>query len=500
MFSFAIFSSWQRGFAAIMTVALLAFSQLLPAVAGDAAVKAVQEAAYGGRFAEGIAKLEQMSRADPADVEAVFGLGALRFGKALADMQKGVYDHTGSFAAQGFGDRFGMAMMMPFGPVMDGGRLVPPNPNATPMTYGRLRELLQALIGGLTEAEQSLSKVGDRPVKIALKPFQIGIDLDHDGMIGPGERVIESFFGRGRRLRNDAFDAELAFDTADASWLRGYANVLLASANFILAFDFEPSYAVAGHLAYGDNATAFGRELARQIGLGRSADKINAELDELRTKLAEASREAGSRRDIDDLRRHLETLDPTRNVEERKLLSDALQSMIDNQAALSTRVRELETRQRRLAAELQGTSSGWIYDAVAFIHTLNWKVVEPQRLEAARQHLLQVMAINKNTWRLVRAETDNDREWLPNPSQDGPFGAARIDNAIIDSWLRTTALATEVLNGDKLLPHPRFRKGFNLRKLFQNAKRMDFVMLATGHDLLPYLEDGDVVDEATWQA
>jgi len=39
--------------------------------------------------------------------------------------------------------------------------------------------------------------------------------------------------------------------------------------------------------------------------------------------------------------------------------------------------------------------AGWLFDAVAFVHTLSWDVVEPRRLEAAKEHFLQVMIINR---------------------------------------------------------------------------------------------------------
>ncbi|MEZ5855437.1 MAG: hypothetical protein R3D67_12125 [Hyphomicrobiaceae bacterium] len=53
-----------------------------------------------------------------------------------------------------------------------------------------------------------------------------------------------------------------AFDTADASWLRGYANLVMASVNLFLACDFEATYEATAHNAHGYSATRFGRFLS----------------------------------------------------------------------------------------------------------------------------------------------------------------------------------------------------------------------------------------------
>jgi hypothetical protein len=62
-------------------------------------------------------------------------------------------------------------------------------------------------------------------------------------------------------------------------------------------------------------------------------------------------------------------------------------------------------------------------DVIGFIHTVNWPVTEPARMQAARQHLKSVLAASRRSWALILAETDDDREWLPNPRRTtGPNG------------------------------------------------------------------------------
>jgi len=176
--------------------------------------------------------------------------------------------------------------------------------------------------------------------------------------------------------------------------------------------------------------------------------------------------------------------------------------MVANQKRHREALSKLYREQRRLRIERDGGGMGWVFDAIAAIHTLSWQVVEPQRLKQARLHLLQVMELNQNTWRLVRLETDDDREWLPNAKQTPPFGGkpGMVTDEIIDSWLATTGLAAEVLRGEKLIPHPRFHKGFNLRRLLDETKQMDLILIVTGHALVPYLEDGVIADQKAWKA
>ena len=118
--------------------------------------------------------------------------------------------------------------------------LVPPIPNVTLMTYAKLRELVAVFATKLAQAERTLSRIRDCAVKLPLRPFDIAIDLNHNGCIEKNERVLVRLrSGQRGRLREAAFRAELAFDAADTAWLRGYASVLMVSANFLLAFDFE---------------------------------------------------------------------------------------------------------------------------------------------------------------------------------------------------------------------------------------------------------------------
>lgn len=478
-----------------------------PVQAGEAAVAEFQRAAYAGDFEKGVANLDVMAQASPDDAEALFGRGALRVFAAFAHLQKGIYEHSTPTVSP-----LRNSMLLPFlgvwGQSLAGGPAGPAiaNPNAKPMTYAILRQLITSFADELRAAEAALAEVGERPVKIPVAPFEIKFDLDHDGQISQHERIFASLLAAGsmqRRLDPKVVEDTITFDTADASWLRGYSNLFLASANLLLSLDFEKSYEAAAHLSFGADATAFGRFLVEQLKDSRPHEQVDAELKVLDDRLKELRQEQQALQPppekIQDLYRQMRELPRSPEADaQRAKIQDEINALNAPSRKNDDAIAALNVERNALSTERYGSSMDGIFDLVALVHTMNWEVIEPARMEAALQHLTRVMEINKQTWRLVRAETDDDHEWLPNPKQTPPFGAKPLTDEVIDSWLATTDLCAQILRGEKLLPHPRFVKGINLKKLLTTSKRIDVVMLIAGHDAVPFLEAGSIVDRKNW--
>lgn len=147
-------------------------------------------------------------------------------------------------------------------------------------------------------------------------------------------------------------------------------------------------------------------------------------------------------------------------------------------------------------SNVDGFEADTIADTIALIHLIHWQVVDRQRFEGLRQRLLDVIALNRKTWAAVAAETENDREWLPSPSQKtGVMGPGfEITQERVDAWLAALAEAEAALEGRKLMPHWRFQKGFNLKRAFSELQTFDIVLWITGQGVLPFLEDGPVAD------
>ena len=152
---------------------------------------------------------------------------------------------------------------------------------------------------------------------------------------------------------------------------------------------------------------------------------------------------------------------------------------------------------RRPIAEGQ-FAEGAIGDAIAFIHLINWRTAEPARLADVRLRLKAMAVLSRQSWQAARAETDNDREWLPNAKQTGALSPLPVTDQTIDGWLAVMQEFELILDGKKLLPHWRFDRGMNIRRMFEESKRFDLVLLITGTDAVPYLEDGPVSSSGDW--
>jgi hypothetical protein len=140
---------------------------------------------------------------------------------------------------------------------------------------------------------------------------------------------------------------------------------------------------------------------------------------------------------------------------------------------------------------------GSILDFVAFIHLARWDVAEPARMVGIHTRLKSVIALSRKTWAAVRAETDDENEWLPGPHQKGVLEMP-VTEAMIDSWLGMLDEFEAVLDGRVLAPHPRFQRGINVKRMLTEPRPFDLVLWVTGHGVLPYLEDGPVVEGRAW--
>ncbi|MFD1944946.1 hypothetical protein [Paradevosia shaoguanensis] len=135
-------------------------------------------------------------------------------------------------------------------------------------------------------------------------------------------------------------------------------------------------------------------------------------------------------------------------------------------------------------------------DAIAAIHTLNWPVVEPDRLKRVLERLKAVTAFSRQNWQAILAETDDDHEFIPSPRQSPTIPGSAVSQDMVDAWLKTLDTADAMLDGKLLVPHWRFKQGFDLKAYFETAKRTDLVMILTGYGAIPFLKDGPVASAA----
>src|SRR5690606_37028633 len=115
-----------------------------PALAGEGGDLA-KEHLYAGTLDAGLEALAPFET--QGDQEGRFGIGLIRFVQGVEHFAQGLYRH--GFASPEFG-RMGPALAMP----------VPVNPNPEPLTYDKLRTLLDGLVGDMDSAKAALLSAG----------------------------------------------------------------------------------------------------------------------------------------------------------------------------------------------------------------------------------------------------------------------------------------------------------------------------------------------------
>ena len=141
--------------------------------------------------------------------------------------------------------------------------------------------------------------------------------------------------------------------------------------------------------------------------------------------------------------------------------------------------------------------SEWrVADFVSFVHLVNWPVIEPERRQTARLKLLEMIRLSRENWKAIKAETDNDREWLPGPQQKGvnPLTGLEVGEEQVAAWHEALQMAEELLEGRVLLPHFRIpAKGINMKAFFDAPQTFDLMLAITGPGIVPYLENGTLI-------
>lgn len=140
------------------------------------------------------------------------------------------------------------------------------------------------------------------------------------------------------------------------------------------------------------------------------------------------------------------------------------------------------------------SSDAGIADIIAAIHTLDFPVINRELFQSIPAQLKHITALSRQNWDLIMAETDDNRELLPNPTQTSLIPDQDITPEMIAAWRDTLDKLDQIIDGELLIPHWRFKQGFDLKAFFENSERTDLVMLFTGQGALAYLKDGPIAD------
>ncbi len=397
--------------------------------------------------------------ATPDSSQAQFALGIARFLGAVEGLGQGLYD-------VGLKNEYSHNLLgltgLPFLRLP-----VPDNPDPEPVSYDRLRGILSDFVDDMGLAEAALAQVSKSPVKLALDLRRVHLDLNGDGSAQPDENLALMFSAVAARMRVPE-DLLFHFDESDAVWLRGYTHLLMAMAEVPLGYDWERAYTQTFHGLFPD-ALMDGDPMADETR--RIEDAISAYYE----------RPGGPPR---------YSRPPTRpsGMDYRDWLrSEPYQKWLESpEKAEYDAMRDLENALQWAA----------VADLVAFIHLFDWPVADAGRIASVREHLLQMILLSRENWRLILAETDDDREWLPSPKQTSRFTNMRVNERLLEGWNGFLDTFEAVLNGEALVRHWRFPgdRGINIRRMFEEPARLDPVLIGTGHGALPYLEDGSPLD------
>jgi hypothetical protein len=237
-------------FKTILLSVLLSFSSA--SYAGEAADQ-TRQILESGKLVEGEKIIAAKLAATPSDNELRFGLGLIRFARSIERYAQSQYK---------YGLRPPKNSQIPFLRFP-----VPENPAPEALTYEAQRDVFKTLLADLEQVDLILGAIGDAPVKIKLNLSNIKFDLRNDGkadesgrlasiissmqmMVPPSQETIEPF--------------EVAFDTSDVYWLRGYTHLTSATLEFLLAHDWHITFEQSGRLFY-PKTTPYSFDEASQI-------------------------------------------------------------------------------------------------------------------------------------------------------------------------------------------------------------------------------------------
>lgn len=145
-------------------------------------------------------------------------------------------------------------------------------------------------------------------------------------------------------------------------------------------------------------------------------------------------------------------------------------------------------------------SDAFIADMIAAIHTADFPVADSARLAGVLERMKAVTALSRQNWEAILAETDDNRELVPSPSQTSIVPGHEVTQEVVDAWMATLDTVDQILDGELLIPHWRFAQGFSLKAYFETATETDIVMLFAGQGALPFLRDGPVADQDSFAA
>ncbi|MEX0300891.1 MAG: hypothetical protein AB3N24_00575 [Leisingera sp.] len=385
-----------------------------------------------------------------------------------------------------------------------------------------LTRIISTFVADVRQAQATLNGAEVRPFELNLQ--DLWFDIDSDGVRSEHENAVSILapaFLNWRAL-SDAKDTGLLeaqmpirFDTADHEWLLAYTYLLTGFGSAFTAFDPAPVF----------------KDLARQRAAMADAPQIEqfydpaevkadiaaleAELSEAETRMDPLSEQikqlraaeneiwaqikaATSEAKKTELRAELQQLQ-----QDITPLNDSLNEMRRSSAFLRG---ELQAAKAKLPEREQPGRSGRFMkqstlDALYVTFAALRQQPDPNRIRAARDDWKAMIAHNRAFWSKLELETDNDREWIPNPDQQSalPF---TLPPGTAEAWQRILSDAEAVLEGKLLIPHPQFPAGYgiNAAAYFDDPSPLNLLDWLHGIGAYRYAARGPLMTGQSWRA
>ena len=439
-----------------------------------------------------------------------FELGALKTLRAVEKSLQTRYKY-------GLGDRIAR---IPLLRLTAGGM---PNLKPLPSSPTTLSEIVTEFEADMRDAQSSLSNAKViQPFTMTLQ--DIWFDINADGVRDRDEDATEMLLPLVlnrtalrdyRKAQDDIGPIEVRFDEADHEWLMAYTHMLAAIANLYLAFDPAP---VLADLQNAKSVLSKAPNLAPYY----NPDELQAELTALTVEvetmqhainvLKDERAALGKRKkEIRDLLASETQNDIIAKLKEesRELKAESSRLSVESRP-LNQSLRSLQNEIRAIEAKLDPENSGprWVNDdtrSMADFALIVLKSLEQQpdvaHMQAARDDWRAMISHNRQFWSALSLETDNDREWIPNPQQTAALGI-EIPESFALAWQKTLEDAEALLEGHLLIPHSLLPagSGISLSAYFDNPAPLNLIDWIHGIGAYPYVAKGPVMTEQNWQA
>lgn len=240
-----------------------------------------------------------------------------------------------------------------------------------------------------------------------------------------------------------------------------------------------------------DGIRAPEESLLELTGLSMTAEPGEQPSDEIRFDAADAHWLRAYTHLVQAVSTTILAFDPEPEIARSLELNDAIEKQM---IAWSENSEDTPERPSMLAM-----SFGGIVDKVAIAVKTLLHQPDAKKIDEAAKHIHAMIAANHTFWQALAEETDNDREWIPNDTQQAALGFD-IPKGAGDSWLQVLTDAEEVLTGDKLIPYWRFAPGYgiDLSTWLEDPQPVDIIDWIQGTGPLPYARKGETMDREGW--